>query len=219
AWAERAGRRKLPANGDLENSRWKGHHSRGRRAHPNYFGLALLRGRAFEVGQVHAVDQLLEDGELFVLFFFLLGEDTRLVEHVLGDQDRTGHPDGERDRVARPRIDFHLLAVDRQEEAGKEDLVSERGDVDLLQSHLRALQDVGQQIMCDRSLRGDAGNLQRDRVGFVDADPDWEVAVGLLLFEDDHVLAAGHVHPDAVDLHLDEFGHARCDYLTIGFLA
>src|SRR5205814_6541689 len=60
------------------------------------------------------------------------------------------------------------------------------------------------QIVGDRTLGGDAGDLQGDGIGFEDADPDRQVAVGLLLLEDHDVLAGGHVDPDAVDADLYE---------------
>ena len=58
------------------------------------------------------------------------------------------------------------------------------------------------------TFRRDAGDLQRDCIGLVDTDPDGQVAVCRLFLEDDHVLPGWHVHPNAVDGHLDQVGHA-----------
>src|SRR5438132_493750 len=184
----------------------------------NDYALAFLWGRTFQVRQVHAVDQLFEDREFVFLFFFFFGEDAGLVENVLRDEDGTGHSYGERDGVTWPGVDLDFLAVDGEKQPGKEDLVRQRRHLDLLEAHLGTLQNIGQQVVRDRTFRGDARDLQRDRVGLVDADPDGQITVGLFLFQNHDVLPAGHVHTDGVDLHFDEFSHPEFEpILSSGF--
>src|ERR1022692_1150486 len=145
-------------------------------------------------------------GEVAVLVRF--GQDACLVEHLVGDKDTGAHPDRNRDRVRGPGIDLQAPPVDLGEDPRVEHLVAERRHDDPVDRDLDRAEEVGQEVMRDRPLRCDPGDLQRDRVRLVDADPDGEVAIRRLFLEDDDVLARRHVHPDAVDGHFHQVGHA-----------
>src|SRR5437879_11754631 len=63
--------------------------------------------------------------------------------------------------------------------------------------------------MGERPTERVAGDLGRDGLRLERTDPDRQVAVGFLLFEDDQVLGSRHVYPNAVHGHLDEVFHPR----------
>ena len=72
--------------------------------------LAVLA--AGEVFRRDAVEELLElVDDLFGVLDLVLELDRGLGDHVLGGEDRRAGADGERERVARPRIDLHLASV------------------------------------------------------------------------------------------------------------
>src|SRR6202171_3126069 len=83
----------------------------GRLAASDDYALALLWRRSFQGGKVYVVDQLFEDRQPVFFFLFLFGEDARLVEHVLRDQDRAGHPHSQSGGVARLGVDLDFLAI------------------------------------------------------------------------------------------------------------
>jgi len=89
-------------------------------------------------------------------------------------------------------------------QARVEDVVGERGDDDPAEADVELAQRARHQVVGDRPVGGDAGDLERDRVGLVDADPDREIALGALLLEDHNVLSGRHMDPDAVDRDLDQ---------------
>ena len=55
-------------------------------------------------------------------------------------------------------------------------------------------------------------DLECDRIRLEDADPDWEVALGVLLLQDHNVLAAGHVHADAVYAYLEKIVRGQASF-------
>ena len=67
---------------------------------------------AGEILRRHAVEELLElVDDLFGVLDLVLELDRGLGDHVLGGEDRRAGADGERERVARPRVDLDLASV------------------------------------------------------------------------------------------------------------
>jgi hypothetical protein len=63
------------------------------------------------VGETSSRKRLKLVDDLFLVHFLALELDRRLLDHVVGGEDRRLGADGERDRVGRPRVDLDLGAV------------------------------------------------------------------------------------------------------------
>src|SRR5205807_6689077 len=174
-----------PCGDSASRTRRCGRSSRPRRRDPDRGGGgSALRSapRLVEVGEIHGVDHLADDGQLLVgdvlvllvpaLLLLGLGEHPRLVEDLAGDVDLGADPHRDRDGVRGTGVDVQLTPVALGEDARVEDVVAQRGDDDAFDHDLGGAEHVDQEVVGDRALGGDAGDPQRDRIGLVDPDPD-----------------------------------------------
>ena len=132
------------------------------------------------------VDELSEDAELLILV--RLGHDTRTVEHGLGGEDGGGRAHGQGDGVAGPRVDLVVIATLHQHDAGPERLVGKVGDDDMPHACPELREDRREQVVGQGPLGLHPLQPHGDRLGFPGADPDGQVALGVGLAKDDHVL-------------------------------
>src|SRR3954453_7942145 len=83
---------------------------------------------ALEVLGRDLVEELLEAvDDLLGVLDLVLELDRRLGDDVLGREDRRAGAHGERQSVARPRVDLELATVDRQRDRGEERVVAQLG--------------------------------------------------------------------------------------------
>src|SRR5262252_2479761 len=162
---------------------------------------ALAARLVGQVGEVQAVDEIPENrqavfvqlvGDLVLLV--LLRDDPCPVQHLGGHEDRTAEADGKRDGIAGPGVDVELTAVLAEVEPGEEHLFGERGDHDPADGDPELAEGGQHQVVSDRALWRHALDLHGDGVGLERADPDREIAIGLLLLQDHDVLSGLQMH-------------------------
>ena len=137
-----------------------------------------------------------------------LGGDARLVDHLVGDEDRRVRPQGERDGVRRARVE-HLQARRR----GEADLGEERSLVDAGHVHPADLRSHRTEQRRDEVVRERARCLlalhrDQDRGRLLRADPDRQHAPGARVVEDglqqhDVLLRGIECDPEDADLDHD----------------
>ena len=102
-------------------------------------GVSSLLAARREVLRRDLVEEVLElVDDLLGVLDLVLELDRRLGDHVLGGEDRRAGADRERERVARPRVDLDLAAVDRQRDRGVEGVLAQLGDGDARAARRRA---------------------------------------------------------------------------------
>jgi hypothetical protein len=97
-------------------------------------------------------------------------------------------------------------ALRAQPQRGVERVVLELGDDDALEAAAQLLDHALEQVVRHRPRRLHALDLQRDRVGFEDADPDRQHALAVGLAEDDRGHVRDRVDAQTLDAHLDFHG-------------
>src|SRR5919202_1822416 len=110
--------------------------------------------------------------------------------------------DGERDRVARPRVDLDLRAVHRHRDERVKGVVAELGDRDPDDARVELSEHLRHEIVRHGPRRGRALELHEDRGGLRVADPDREEPVSVGRLQEHDRLLADHVEAHAVDDHL-----------------
>jgi len=149
------------------------------------------------------VEELLEAvHDLLGVLDLVLELDRRLRDDLLGREDRSTRADGERQRVARARVDLELAAVGLEGDRGEEGVLAQLGDRDLLAGDVELAEHVAQQVVRHRPRRRGALQLHQDRRGLRVADPDRQELVAVNGLEQDDRLLADHVEAHAVDDHL-----------------
>ena len=133
------------------------------------------------------------------------GEIDRLgvVDDRVLDEDRRPRPQRQRNGIARPRVDGHRVAVERQVDERVEGVLLQVADDDLLHRRLEVRDDVAQQIVRHRPRRGDVLDLQRDGVGLEDPHPDRQDLLAVLVAQDDDRHVRDRVDHQSLDRHLD----------------
>src|SRR5438132_10453486 len=184
-------------------------------------GLVLGTRLVRKLGEVQAVHEVSENGEAFLVddgvlglvlvavHLVRLGNDAGGFHHLGGHEDRAFDAHRKRDRIGGTGIEVQVAAVLLDVEARVEDLVCQTRDHDSPDADAQLADRGGHEVMGERPTERVAGDLGRDGLRLERTDPDRQVAVGFLLFEDDQVLGSRHVYPNAVHGHLDEVFHPR----------
>src|ERR1035437_4867570 len=140
-----------------------------------------------------------------------------VVDDRLLHENRRPRPQRQRNRVARPRVDGHRLAVQPQVDERVERVLLQVADDHLLHRRLEVLDDVAQEIMRHRPRRRDVLDLQRDRVGLENPDPDRQDFLPLLIAQDDNRHVRDGIDHQPLDAHLDL--HKRPTYAPAAALS
>src|SRR5258708_31847658 len=106
---------------------------------------------------------------------------------------------GEWGGVGRSGVQVEVASVLLDIEPGVEHLVGESRDDDALHADAKVPERGGHQVVGERAPEWVARDLGRDRLGLERADPDRQVAVGLLLFSDHQMLGPPPMNTDYVD--------------------
>ena len=114
----------------------------------------------------------------------------------------TPRTDREGDRVARPRIEVHLAAVDLESQARPECVFGEVADDDLLHVNAELGERLAEEVVSHRPLGRHALEAHGDCVRLPRTDPDRQVSLAYGVAQDHHVLRRHHVDADALDDHL-----------------
>jgi len=102
-----------------------------------------------------------------------------------------------------------------EDQVGIKSVVIEIGDLHTYQADVERVHDGNQEIMGEGSGYGYALQSDRDRIRFWDTHPDWQVAFGILLFEDRDAVLVGEADADTIDYALDHFSHDAPDFLFV----
>src|ERR1700686_5025819 len=186
-------------------------------------GLVLRAGLVRELRQVEAVHEVAKDSQALLVHRGLnlvlvtgvlvrLGDDAGGLHHLGCHEDRALDSHRQGDRVRRSRVEVQVATILFDVETRVEDLVREARDDDSLDADPEVAERRGHQVVGEGATQRVARDLGRDRLRLEGPDPDGEVPVGLLLFEDHQVLSGRHVYPNAVDGDLDEVFHPRFHY-------
>ncbi len=156
------------------------------------------------------VEELLELlDHVLGLLDVVLELDRRLGDDLLGGEDRGAGADGERDRVARARVDLQLAAADVERDRGEERVLAQLGDRHLRAFDVELSEDVAQQVVRHRPRRASPLQLHEDRRGLGMPDPDRQELVAIDGLQEHDRLLANHVEADAVNHHLLHKGPPR----------
>ena len=135
----------------------------------------------------------------------LSGIDPRAVEHRVRGEDRHARTDGQRDRVARPRVHLQRLAVHFAGTAARGRCRRRGRRRRSGGSSTPSCSSVGrEEVVRHRPLRRHALQAHGDGVGLPRPDPDGQVPLANGVAQDHHVLGREHVDADAFDDHLVE---------------
>src|SRR6266540_2223109 len=131
--------------------------------------------------------------------------DGRQRKQAFTREDRRLEPQGDGDRVRRPRVDLddRVAAVDVQ--LGVVGVVLHLRDEDLAELRAQAEDDLLQEVVRERTRELDARELHRDRARLRRADPDGEHALPFLFLQDHHRGVGRAVEAQVGDAHLDHF--------------
>src|SRR3984885_3864697 len=152
-------------------------------------GLAEVLGR----------DLVEELPKLLDLVLLLVGDgDASLVEDLVGREDRGTGPQCQGDRVRGPGAGLGAVGED---EVRVEDPVAQGGDVDRAELHVQDFEHVLEQVVGQRPQRHHALLSEGDRGRLHRPDPDGQVPVTLLFFQQDDRAVGRHLDTDADDLH------------------
>ena len=107
-------------------------------------------------------------------------------------------------------FDVHLAPVLPQVEAGEEYFLAEGRHHDPADRDAELSKGGRHQVMGDGPLGRHALDAHGDGIGFELADPDGQVTVVHLLFQDHDVLRGRQMNPNAVDSDLDQIVRSKC---------
>jgi hypothetical protein len=88
----------------------------------------------------------------------------------------------------------------------EEGVVLEVADHDPIDAPVEVRDDVAEQVVCHGSRGRHVLDLQGDRIGFEDANPDWENALSVLVLQDHDRRVRDRVDHQSLDRHLDKHG-------------
>src|SRR3990170_1384925 len=127
----------------------------------------------------------------------------RLLQHRLLGADRHLGAYRQGDGVAGARVDLQALPVHVQGDAGEERVVRQIAHEDVGHSRAEAVDDGTEQVVGEGPGHGNLLESHGDRVRLSRPDPDRQVAVGFLLFENHHPLVVHQADTDALYRELD----------------
>jgi L-asparaginase II len=133
----------------------------------------------------------------------------QLFEDVLGDEDRATELNAQRDGIARAAVDLSLAAVLAAEhEESVERAAPQIGDDDALDGGVRGAQEIADQVVGQRALGLETGDLAVDLEGLIGPDHDREAPLPASLSQTDDLLVVSFVDHDLDQLDLDFLRHA-----------
>jgi hypothetical protein len=136
-----------------------------------------------------------------------VGSDLGVGEDVAVDVDRAVPAKGQGDGVGGAGVEGDGFACLLHPDDRVEGVAFEFGDDDLLDDGVEASRDIAQEVVRHGAWRGCLVELERDGIGFEDADPDGEDHLAADVLEDDDGHVGDGVHHQAADLHLDLLVH------------
>ena len=129
--------------------------------------------------------------------------DRRLLDHLVGGEDRRLRAHRDRDRVGGARVDLDLRVAVLDRDRGVEGVLAQLGDRNPHDLDLELAEDVDEQVVRERPRRRRALELHQDRRRLGMADPDRQVPVSLGRLQEHDRLLADEIERDPVDRHLD----------------
>src|SRR3990170_4150199 len=127
----------------------------------------------------------------------------RLLQHRLLGVDRHLRAHRQGDGVAGARVDLQALPVHVQGDAGEERVVRQVAHENVGHSRAEAVDDGTEQVVGEGPGDGDLLKPHGDRVRLSRPDPDREIAVGFLLFENHYPLVVHQADANALYRELD----------------
>src|SRR3990172_1342334 len=134
---------------------------------------------------------------------FLVQAYARLLQHRLLGVDRHLRAHRQGDGVAGARVDLQALPVHVQGDAGEERIVRQVVHKDVGHSRAEAVDDGTEQGVGEGPGDGDLLEPHGDRVRLSRPDPDRQVAIRFLLFENHYPLVVHQANTDALYRELD----------------